>query len=58
MKKSEECLFSIRMPGNLVKRLDKEAVRSQRSRSAEIRFRLEQSLQPAKARKAPGGVAS
>ncbi|MBL8387027.1 MAG: TraY domain-containing protein [Hydrogenophaga sp.] len=57
MKKAEECLFSIRMPGALVKRLDKEAERAQRSRSAEIRFRLESSLKVTKPRKASGGVA-
>lgn len=57
MKKSEECLFSIRMPSALVKRLDKEADRAQRSRSAEIRFRLEASLKPVRPRKTVGGAA-
>lgn len=44
MKKPDEHLFSIRMPGRLVKKLDRAAAHAQRSRSAEIRFRLEESL--------------
>lgn len=58
MKKSEECLCSIRMPVGLLKRLDKSATQAERTRSAEIRYRLEQSLKPVKARKAPGGVSA
>lgn len=54
VKKSEEHLFSIRMPGTLVKRLDKAATQAERTRSAEIRYRLEQSLKPAKRRPTSG----
>lgn len=49
MKKPDEHLFSIRMPGALVKKLDKAAAAAHRSRSAEIRFRLEASLIATKA---------
>jgi len=44
MAKPEEQLLSIRMPARLVKRLDTAAKQSARSRSAEVRWRLEQSL--------------
>lgn len=44
MKKTDEHLFSIRMPGTLVRKLDRAARKAERSRSAEIRYRLESSL--------------
>lgn len=58
MKKSEEHLLSIRMPGTLVKRLDKVATQAERTRSAEIRYRLEQSLKPVRRPRTPSGVQS
>jgi predicted DNA-binding protein len=58
MAKPEEQLLSIRMPGALVKRLDRAAKQAERSRSAEVRWRLEQSLTTTGAKRAPRSAAA
>lgn len=52
MKKVPETMLSARVPASLVKKLERAAKQSQRTRSAELRVRLEQSLKPASARSA------
>lgn len=41
MKKETELMLTARVPSALVKKIDKAAKQAQRSRSAEVRLRLE-----------------
>ncbi len=52
MKKVPESMLSARVPASLVKKLERAAKQAQRTRSAELRVRLEESLRSVPTRSA------
>jgi len=52
MKKDDKLMLTARVPHALVKKIDKAAKQAQRSRSAEIRMRLEAAFRQGRARSA------
>jgi metal-responsive CopG/Arc/MetJ family transcriptional regulator len=58
MKDEKEQILAARVPKDLIKRLDRAAKAGHRSRSAEMRVRLEQSLKAAPVLGMPAPIAA